>query len=48
MDEMLKTIGQYGFPMVVSVYLLIRFESKIDSLTKSIDSMSVIISNLKG
>ena len=48
MDELLKSVGQYGFPMVVSVYLLIRFESKIDALTKSIDSMNISITNLKG
>lgn len=48
MDEILKSVGQYGFPMVVSAYLLVRFESKIDALTKSIDAMSAIITNLKG
>jgi hypothetical protein len=47
MDDILKSIGQYGFPMVVSIYLLIRFESKIDSLTMSIESMNTIISKLK-
>lgn len=47
MEELLKSIGQYGFPMVVALYLLVRFESKIDALTKSIDLMNGTISQLR-
>lgn len=39
MDEMLYFIGNMGFPIVISVYLLVRIEKKIDLLTKSIDQL---------
>jgi len=29
MDEMLKLIGNFGFPIVVSAYLLVRIEGKL-------------------
>lgn len=37
MTEIFTAVGNFGFPIVVSVYLLIRFENKIDKLTESID-----------
>jgi hypothetical protein len=39
MEEMLNQISNVGFPIVVSIYLLLRFEKKIDILTKSIDQL---------
>jgi hypothetical protein len=35
-EELLQSIGNYGFPIIVSAYLLVRTESKLDQLTKSI------------
>ncbi|MEM3063095.1 MAG: YvrJ family protein, partial [Nitrososphaerota archaeon] len=29
MEELLKAIANWGFPIVVSVYLLVRIEGKI-------------------
>jgi hypothetical protein len=46
MEEMLNQISNIGFPIVVSVYLLVRFEGKIDMLTKSIDHLNVTIENM--
>lgn len=40
MDEMLMTVSNYGFPIVLSIYLLIRLEKKLDQLTESILSLS--------
>lgn len=43
-------ITNLGFPIGVSIYLLIRFEKKIDGLEKAIDGkegLSVEIKNLK-
>lgn len=47
MEELLIQIGNYGFPMVISVYLLIRFEGKIASLTQSIYQLAQVIETLR-
>ncbi|QGU00852.1 Hypothetical protein SYNTR_2258 [Candidatus Syntrophocurvum alkaliphilum] len=36
MEEMLVAIGNFGFPIVVSAYLLIRIEGKLNDLSKAI------------
>lgn len=43
--EMLNQIAQFGFPIVISLYLLIRMEGKIESLSKSITELSYTISS---
>ncbi|WP_349346901.1 YvrJ family protein [Priestia megaterium] len=30
------SIGNFGFPLVLSIYLLIRFEKRIETLTSAI------------
>lgn len=40
-------IANVGFPMAVSIYLLVRIESKLESLTASISELSNNIMNLK-
>ncbi|MBN1059224.1 YvrJ family protein [Clostridium botulinum] len=48
MEDMLMLITNVGFPIAVTSYLLIRFESKIDALTLSINDLNnVVISNKK-
>lgn len=37
MTEIFTAAGNFGFPIALSVYLLWRFENKIDKLTESID-----------
>lgn len=44
--DLLTLIGNMGFPIAVSVYLLVRFESKLEALTLSINDLSVTIKNL--
>lgn len=39
MEELWAYIGNYGFPMVVAFYLLVRFEKKLDILTAAIDEL---------
>lgn len=39
MDEMLKMIGNVGFPIAVAVFLLVRVEQRIDSLTAAITEL---------
>lgn len=45
MEEMLQGLANYGFPIVVSVYLLVRMESKLDQLTEVILKLSETITN---
>ncbi len=46
--EVIETlIANVGFPVAVSVYLLIRLESKLENLTSSINELTKNIINLK-
>lgn len=38
-DQLVNLISGVGFPIAVSIYLLIRFENKIDELVKSIQDL---------
>mgnify|MGYP001498712715 CR=1 FL=1 len=38
-DQLVSLISTVGFPIAVSIYLLIRFENKIDLLVKSIEDL---------
>jgi hypothetical protein len=44
MEELLAAIANTGFPIAVAAYLLIRIESKMDSLSSSINQLSTILS----
>jgi hypothetical protein len=44
--DLLTTINNVGFPIAVSVYLLVRFEGKLEALTLSINDLSTTIKNL--
>lgn len=37
--EIVKQIGNVGFPVAVAFYLLIRFEKKIENLTEAIHDL---------
>lgn len=43
MEEVVVLIGNFGFPVAVSLYLLIRLEGKLETLTESIHSLSEAI-----
>ncbi|QFG01289.1 YvrJ family protein (plasmid) [Psychrobacillus glaciei] len=45
MNELIQYIADYGFAVIISVYLLVRMEKKIDTLSKSIDRLSQKNSN---
>ncbi len=36
MNEIWNQVGNFGFPIVVSLYLLVRVEKKLDDLTTAI------------
>lgn len=42
MEELLQSIGNFGFPMVVSAYLLIRVETKMEQLARLVTELSAV------
>ncbi|MBE6072529.1 MAG: YvrJ family protein [Clostridium butyricum] len=47
-NELIGLIGNVGFPVAVSSYLLIRLEKQITTLTASISKLNTIISTKLG
>lgn len=47
MEQLLGMIANMGFPIVVSVYLLVRIENRMENLAQSIQSLARAISDLK-
>lgn len=43
MEEIFKLVGNYGFPMVVAGYLLVRLEPLIRSLDRSVAVLTAVI-----
>lgn len=48
MDEMIKIIGNLGFPIVVAAFLLVRIEQRMDALTTAISELREAILMLPG
>lgn len=46
MEEVLMLIGNFGFPIAVSAYLLVRFEGKLHDLTASINELRQAIEKI--
>ena len=44
MDDIYSNIANLGFPIVISIYLLVRIEGKLNELTNSIIELSKVIS----
>ncbi|HHY90974.1 MAG TPA: YvrJ family protein [Clostridiales bacterium] len=44
MDEIYAYVANLGFPIVVSVYLLVRIEAKLEKLSASIHELAQVIS----
>lgn len=47
MEEVYTQIANLGFPIVISIYLLVRIEGKLDDLTESINELSKVITSIK-
>lgn len=47
MEEIVDLISNMGFPIAISLYLLIRIEGKLESLTISINNLSQTINSIK-
>lgn len=39
-EALLQQVANYGFPMVLSWYLLVRMEGRLDRLTDSINDLA--------
>lgn len=48
LNELVNLIGNVGFPVAVSAYLLIRLEKQITTLASSINKLNTIISTKLG
>jgi len=46
MDVLFQSILEQGFPVVISVYLLVRLEGKLDQLEATISDLKMEISKL--
>ncbi|NFE93525.1 YvrJ family protein [Clostridium botulinum] len=47
-NELVSLIGNVGFPVAVSAYLLIRLEKQLNALSTSINKLNTIISTKIG
>lgn len=43
MEDMFKLVANYGFPMVIAGYLLVRLEPVIKDLQKSITLLTLVV-----
>lgn len=46
MDSLLNQFANFGFPMVVAAYLLVRVEKKLDDLTVAITKLERAINHV--
>ena len=42
-DRLLSAAADYGFPMLVSSYLLVRMEGRIEKLSANIESLTNVL-----
>lgn len=47
MEEIFINMANFGFSIVISIYLLVRMEKKIEDLTKSIEELNKTIIKMK-
>ena len=45
MEEIFNGVANIGFPIAVSIYLLMRIEGKMENLTNSINELSKVIAS---
>ena len=47
MEELVINIANLGFPIAVSIYLLVRIEGKLENLSLSIHELARVIASIK-
>lgn len=40
MEEILRSLADYSFSVIIAIYLLVRMEKKIENLTNSINELN--------
>ncbi len=48
MEEIMKLTANYGFPMVVAGYLLVRLEPLLKELQKSLTLLTIVVARQGG
>ena len=43
LNEILQSTSNYGFPMLISCYLLVRMESRMNELTEALNKLCVAL-----
>jgi len=43
MEQMMNYAANYGFPMIVAAFLLVRIETRLTELTASISDLTKVI-----
>lgn len=46
MENIIQLVGNVGFPIAISLYLLMRIESKLEVLTNSINNLSNAVNKI--
>lgn len=47
MDNFIQIVGNVGFPIAISLYLLMRIEGKLEVLSNSINNLSNVMSKIE-
>ncbi|MCT4605024.1 MAG: YvrJ family protein [Marinisporobacter sp.] len=47
MEELTTYVANLGFPIAVSIYLLVRIEGKLENLSVSINELTKAIASMK-
>jgi len=47
MNDIIRAVADVGFPIVIAVYLLMVFGSKLDRLTDAVEKLTNFIEGLK-
>lgn len=47
MDELFTQIANLGFPIVVTIFLLVRIESKLNQLSECIHELTAAIKSMQ-
>ncbi|HWO76456.1 MAG TPA: YvrJ family protein [Bacillus sp. (in: firmicutes)] len=43
--QVISILGNFGFPVMIAIYLLVRFEKRIEGLTEAITKLQQIMNN---
>lgn len=43
MDTIIESIANVGFPIAITIYLLVRIDSKLEKLSTSIEKLSNVL-----